>query len=416
MTSIDELRRTLETHATDVGESDVVTRTAAVHHRVAVVRRRRRAAVAGGAAAVLAVAAGVARLPESEGPDPANRTVVGVEAPAQMRSLDYTYAFDRAIEGDGVTAVVKLEASDEPRLVSWATEGDNDDVRVNQRGYEPLTIGQADFTDFVLVHPGEPDRVAVTAVEGEVGLAVYELTDAAPEGVTDDGITFREQVENRTLVDAEVGELGDSDISLPVSMPSGGVGFATFCVGGPEDARFRVGVGKEHVELSCDDASTFDPGLNSFELTRSPAGDDPVRAWVVDRAGRAIDDPDLRLGVGVYRVTPDQRRVADQPVPELIEEDGHRWRLDAVHESDRPTVTARTSEHGPQLVSLLVPGDVVEALVDIEGRPTSTDANHTGGPVGFGLGQVSAGSRISVSLSGTTEGFETALVTYERDD
>jgi len=413
MTSIDELRRTLETHASDVGESDVVSRAAGVHHRVDVVRRRRRAAGAAGAAAVVAVAA--ALLPDSGGPEPASRIVVGVEAPSRMMSLDYTYAFDRAVEGDGATAVVKLEASDAPRLVSWATAGNNDEVRVNRRGFEPLTVGAADFTDFVLVHPGEPDRVAVTAVEGEVGLAVYELTDAAPEGVTDDGITFREQVEDRTLVDAEVGELGESDISLPVSMPSGGVAFATFCVGGPEDARFRVGVGEEHVELSCDDASAFDPGLNSFELDRSPAGNARVRAWVVDGSGRAIDDPGLQLGVGVYRITPDQRRVAGQPVPELIEEDGHRWRLDAVHESDRQPLTARASEDGPQFVSLLVPGNVVEALVSIEGRVPSTDANHTGGPVAFGLGQVSAGSRISVSFSGTTD-VVTALVTYERDD
>jgi hypothetical protein len=372
--------------------------------------------VAGGAAAVVAIAGGIALLPDAEHPDAADRTVVGVEAPREMTSLDYTYEFDRVVEGEGGTAVVSLEASDEPRLVSWATSGDNDEVRVNQRGAQPLTIGAADFTDFVFVHPGDSGRVGVTAAGGEVGLAVYELADRAPAGFTHDGITFRQQVENRSLVDALVGEQGDNDLSLPVSTPAGGVGYATFCVGGPEDARLRVGIGQEYVESDCNDGSTFDPGLNSFEIPRSPVSDAPVRAWVVDEEGRPVDDPDLRLGPGVYTVTPDQRRAAGQTVPELVEQDGHRWRLAAVQQTGRPTLTVRASEGGPQLVSLLVSGRVNEVLLEIDGHGQGSDANHTGGPVGFGVGQVSRGAEISVSLRGAAEGVLLALVTYERDD
>lgn len=417
MTGIDELRRTLDDRATRVSDTDVVSRTAGVHYRIGVVRRRRRAAVAASAVAVLAVAAGVALLPESDGPDAADRTVVGVEAPAQMTSLDYTYGFDRVVEGDGGFAVVKLDASDEPRLVSWATSGDDDEVTVREFGAEPLTSTSADFSDFVFVPPGDT-VVRVKAASGRVGLAVYELTDDRPEGITEDGITFRQQVENRTLIDAVVGERGDSDVSLDVATPAGGLGYAVYCVGAPAGALLRVGHGEGYVETSCNEAA-FDPGLDAVEVEDLPAMDVPVRAWIVDREGRAVEDPAIRLGVGVYAVTPDPEASTRQLVPARLEVGGHRWRVDQITEGiagDR-TIRTRATGAGPQLAVLLTAGRFESARPVIDGTELGWLGIEMPSPTRWEIGQVSEGGEVSVSLHGAVDDdVLLTLVTYVRAD
>jgi hypothetical protein len=419
MTGIDELRRTLEQHATDVAESDVVSRTVGVHHRIDVVRRRRRAAVATGAVAALAIAGGVALLPGSDDPDAAaQRTVVGVEAPARMTSLDYTYGFDRVVEGDGRTAVVELAPSDEPRLVSWATSGDNDEVTVRSDAGE-VRASSPDFSDFVLVEPGSTEEVRVRADAGSVGLAVYELTDDAPAGFTEDGVTFRQHVEDRTLVDAAVGDLGDSDLSLEVSTPAGGVAYSELCVGAPEGARLRVGRGADgHVESDCNAASRFDPGVNASEFPNLPASDEPVRVWVVDEQGNPIDDPNIRLGIGVYVVNPGNPSGAGQDVPGVVEQDGHRWRLEKLHTTEvGATMSARLPADGPRLVTFLVSGDTDEVtpLVDGEGTGFSY-TNGSGGPASFGMGQLDPGSLVTIPLDGAPAGLSAALAVYKRGD
>src|SRR4029079_8892128 len=92
MTSLTDLRSTLDEHAETVGDTETIARLSAVHHRVAAVRRRRRAVGAAGLADVVAVVGGAAL---STRPDrdaqPVGPVVLGQRAPGLMTSLGYTY-------------------------------------------------------------------------------------------------------------------------------------------------------------------------------------------------------------------------------------------------------------------------------------------------------------------------------------
>ena len=65
MSTLADLRRTLDQHAADVSDSEVVARTASIHHRVTVVRRRRRAVAAGAVSLPLLAAVAATVLPRA---------------------------------------------------------------------------------------------------------------------------------------------------------------------------------------------------------------------------------------------------------------------------------------------------------------------------------------------------------------
>ena len=406
MTGIDELRSTLDAHATDLPQVDVATRAASVHHRVAVVRRRRRAAVVGGAAAVLAVAAGVSLLPGGDsGPQPADRRVAGEPAPAELDSLGYTYAFDNAVEGTDGKARLDLAAVDGARLVTWATSGDDQRVRVRALDGQPLAYDVGDFGDYVLVPPGEPATVVVDRVDpagGEVGLAVYAVTDDVPPGVTDDGITYRRTVADRTLVDAVIGRPGQAEIELEVAAPGGLLGYADLCVGAPRGAWLDLDLGREGgFETSCTGASTFDPG-QAMTTTRATPGEGTIRLRLTQGPdGPLVDDPGVRLGIGLYQVPPGGERAAGQRAPLVVEEAGHRWELSRVVESRPGETTLRTSADqgtAPQLAHLLMVGRTGLVVPKVDGVEQTTFSSRVGGVSSGGIGLVSPGAEIRVGL------------------
>ncbi len=121
--SINDLRAALDQHAEDVVESVATARVAAVRARAVRVRRRQAGAVVGAAAAVVAVVAAATVLPGGGAPPPAaDRQLLGLTAPAQMSALGYTYEFDRGTDSSEGASAVELEASDEPRLLTWAAD------------------------------------------------------------------------------------------------------------------------------------------------------------------------------------------------------------------------------------------------------------------------------------------------------
>ena len=205
MTGIDELRRTLEVHARSVHDDAVPGRADAARTRAPQARRQRiaghrlghrRGGAGGGRAVVLA----------QPGPaGPRGPVLNGHEAPATLKSLGYTYRYVRGVEGtDEHAARIGLGAAAAPRLVTWAADGES--VRVTGTEGRVLGTEATEFGDFVLL-PAHSD--GAYRVRGEnAALAVYELTDQAPPGVTVDGITFRDRVGSDRLVAAEIGEPG----------------------------------------------------------------------------------------------------------------------------------------------------------------------------------------------------------------
>jgi hypothetical protein len=77
MSTTDDLRSTLDRHASELTDHDLHVRPVAVRERIRVVRRRRRATVAGVAAAVVAAVALTVSLPGGRQVPVADRTLAG---------------------------------------------------------------------------------------------------------------------------------------------------------------------------------------------------------------------------------------------------------------------------------------------------------------------------------------------------
>lgn len=383
MRSIEELRETLDAHAGDVPTTRH-DRAASVHQRVRVVRRRRRTVVSGAvAAALVAVAGGLTLLPGSEpdvAPTDQERRVLGMQAPATLTASGHTYRFVEAFTADSEREVSEeLTASDEPRLVTWATTG-TDDVRVTAANAEPglYRSVDGDFEDWLMLAPGMEGDLAVRAREPGVAMAIYELADEAPPGVTAGGVTFRSEVPGHDLVGAGLTEPGESELQLEFTVPTGVLSLAGFCTGVPRGLRANVDVGgREGGSIDCGRDLPLDPGAGGGWLRLEggigvePGARTTARVWLSDEDGTPVTDrPDVRLGLGLYEAHDEEVPVAGFQVAPTLEAYGHEWRYARHVEgpAGRPVV-AQLDGDGPFVVGTafrLEGGTEVETLVDGE--------------------------------------------------
>lgn len=331
MNTLQDLRSTLDAHAASVHDDAALARAFAVRGRARAVRRRRVAAVAVTAAVAAVAVTAVPLLGRGSAPVPADRQLIGKVAPETLTSLGYTYDFVKGVEGGEKHATIRLRASDEPRLVTWASDAADVGI-LGSAGAVHLRSRATDFDDFVYVAPGESGRWTVRASGADAALAVYELADQPPEGVTVDGITFRQQVGDEELIDAVIGDAGRSDLTLEVALPAGGLRVAELCTGVPEGFVANVEVDRRGVVSTggCGD-DTFDPGSGSASWydvgdLGEPGAVVTVRTWVSrEHDGEPVTLADARLGLAAYELPPPVTTVAGWRVPDVLEHDGHRW-------------------------------------------------------------------------------------------
>lgn len=330
MTGIDELRRTLEVHARSVHDDAVPGRADAARTRARQVRRQRTVGIASVTVVAVLAAVALSFWPTQDRPVPADRVLNGHEAPATLKSLGYTYRFARGVEGtDEHAARIGLGAAAGPRLVTWAADGES--VRVTGTDGRVLGTEATEFADFVVL-PAQSD--GAYRVRGEnAALAVYELTDQAPPGVTVDGITFRDRVASQRLVAADIGKPGDRELTFDFEVPAGYLTGSVLCTGGGPGTRVNLAFGDQGgVSSSGCQESTFDPGgQGGFGFTSGvgtpPGRTTSVRVWVTSDPGADIPE-EVRLGVGLYVADPP---AADFPafggIPDRQEYAGHTWRF-----------------------------------------------------------------------------------------
>ena len=380
MSSLADLRTTLDRYAEQVTDEDAVIRTTAVRHRVAVVRRRRRALVAGVLAVVVMAGAGVALVAQpNHGAEPAAPVLLGVRAPETMTSLGHTYRTDgwgRTVTGD---ASVKIAASDRPRLISWTVEG-SPSVRLVLPDGDIWTSRATRFHDFVALSAGQSGSLRVSAGSGSVGLATYDLTDQAPPGYTRAGITFRQTVATTPLLGALIGVPGQTDASTTFVAPHGDVGLAVSCPGLPDGDVLHVSFnGSRRVDGPCDASTSFDPGgtIGYTFSTKKPGELVALRAWVTNGSSAtplsAGAVPHLRLAVGVYGPVESQR-LARSRVDTYVEYDGHLWRAaETAHQ--QPVHAGQvlsfngTDFQGPAVLTWNTKGRT-SVSVEVDGMPT----------------------------------------------
>lgn len=383
MSTLDELRRTMDQHADDIHDDAVHVRAAVVRRRGQQVRRQRRAGA--GLATVAAAAAVVAlvTLPSGHSPQPADRRLLGMEAPATMTSLGYTYDFARGIEGDATRTTVKLSASEDARLLTWADRGDGT-IRIRTADDRTI-VSRGDFTDFVAIPPGAS---GTWTVEGpDTAAAVYQV-DATrpPKGFTRAGITYRAQVLDRQLLTADIGQAGQADLQGRVTLPAGRVGSGAFCTGGTSKTWIHVEVADAPGSFgqNCT-APVFDPGGNLESGFRTPGQTSTVHVWATEgEHGPLSTSPSLRLGYGFYALGHETIRVAGYRLEQQVEYDGHVWGLSSYSQGKR----------GAQRQDFQLDGDT----------PTLVTAafSHTGGPVHTRLGGESGAAFSGSGLGGST--------------
>jgi len=442
-----ELRTLLEEHSHDIQDLPAVERLAAVRGRVRAVRRRRRAGLAGAAAAVVAVVGAAVFLPSDRLDPAAQRQLAGHTAPETFTSLGYTYAFSAGVEGDG-KAVLELPESDQPRLVSWASstgggrismptdlDGDGDDG--------PDTIGMgadpAGFEHYEWVRPGAEGKVVARGA-GEVAVAVYTRTAATPPGVSKDGVTFRNDLGGDALLQAVIGDEGQSELTAQITMPDRFLVMRDFCYGVPQGFQVNVSVNGQVSSFGdCDGPKPVDGGDGALTFTggvgdghgrtAQPGDPVPIRIWLTGNNGDeadpspvAVEAPGVHLGLGLYEQAHAVATVGTWHLPAVWEEDGHQWRFAGIT-SSTPGGSSIWSQVAagdtPVLVVAMTAGqgDAGVAEFFLDGEPGSMN---TGGPSGWqGVEAIVRNASVHAELRTRGEvgpHIVLGLATYERVD
>jgi hypothetical protein len=354
MNTLTDLRRTLDRHADDVADPATVARTAAVHHRIAVVRRRRRAAGAGALAMAVVGIAALAWPRAAEQPSPAGPVVLGQHAPTTMTSLGYTYRSDGHGESFGRTGSIKVTASDKPQLFSWTTDGAAS-VRVTTPEGDVLHSTKTHFHDYVVLSPGDRGKLTVHVGHGRVGIASYDLTDAAPAGYTKGGVTFRQTVAGRQLLAAAISDPGQSELTASYVAPDGSVAEHLVCGGLKKGQVLTLsfnGQGRDWAEpQNCDGGNVFDPATGGGGIARvgKPGSTVVVRAYVTshDHAGQRVPASQVQgvwMGFGVYGPV-GETPVGGWKVENLAEAYGHTWQLVSTRTSSGARIVVPAVDH-----------------------------------------------------------------------
>jgi hypothetical protein len=421
MNTLQDLRDTLVAHAANVHNDVATARVAAVEGRARVVRRRRAAGV--GAAAILAVVAAstLSMLTGDRSPVPADRQLIGKVAPATLESLGFTYHFAEGVEGGERHATIRLRPSDEPRLVTWASTANEVGILGSADGFH-LRSRATDFDDFVLVEAGSSSEWSVRANGADSAIAVYELGDERPAGLTVDGMTFREQMAHQTLVDAVIGEVGDSDVTLEFTVPDGGLRIPELCRGVPDGHWVNVEIGRRGALSSggCSEPPAVDIGGPAASAAVYADGDfEPgarlrARMWISRRVeGPPVDIPTARLGLGVYALAPPAQEAGTWDLPDRYEYAGHVWEWTGSAGGSLPGTVGGSvpDDAGLARVALDLGGDT-RYRIRVDGEVVSTSST-----VGESLEDlpVSGGDAISVQVLGDARGSVT-IAFYSRVD
>jgi hypothetical protein len=348
---IDELRDALHEHGEISYDEGLSARADAVRGRVRAVRRRRAGVVAACAIGAVVAVPAINAL-ETDMPEPAGRDLAGRTAPETFVSTGFTYEFDRGVEGSASEPLrLDLPNSDEPRLVSWTVNAGNAEGRLVDRRYReeyeshPVAGGRG-FETFEYVAPGDRASYQLTSTgdgeDGEMAMAVYTLSDEAPEGVTAQGVTFRDDVDGAELLGAAIGEPGESSVSFDVVLPEGDLRLSDLC-SAPEKYMLHVRIEGQRGwnGSSCAGEAERDAGASSWfsvELagrkksdgSRFRVGETLEVTASIHREGGGgpVEVPGAIVGLGAYAGDPGEPiGVTGSTVDRRLERDGHTWSL-----------------------------------------------------------------------------------------
>lgn len=346
MSTLDDLRRTLDERAGALTDDGLADRAGAVRGRVTRIRRRR--AAVGVAAVVLAIGAGVGLRtvdlgrPDAiapSGPRPeVTGPVLGVDVPSSLDVLGFPYRrvdvreVDEAAQplGGGRSAQAVV-------LVGSGLAGD---------GTATLYVDDVAVARVDAAHPVAPAypidsgdarlsvRLADAGTDARTALAVFRSDELAPGVAAPDGsAVFRREVAGQRLVGAawSIGDQAPPVLRVPDGLPAG-ARVATYCRTATKDVGLETRSESAPLlgEFGCSDegrdvtgGATFDGDLDASTVTARPVA---IRGK--EQAPLTDVPSDLLVGVAVYAPMPSSgEELLGTAVPEYVEQGGRTWRL-----------------------------------------------------------------------------------------
>lgn len=349
---LDELSDALHQQADTVRDGGAADRLHAVRGRVRTVRRRRTAAVSTAAVAAVAVV-GLAVLPgfgdRASGPADAPATLAGHDVPPTLEANGFTYEYVEGVAGDpGENPLeLQMELDDEPRLVSFASSESGSTLVADSDQGSRMGGPSGDFSTYLLLQPGGDETVTLRQLDnlgdGTLALAVYDLADETPVGVTDGRSTFRDEVAGWQLVDGVIGEPGRTDLTFTVTLPEGRLRWDTMCHSGGDDLMMKYSVEGVRGWMGSGCGDTGPLGPDAADSTSQSVGKDPsprnrpveVRVWLgpTDGGPAAVAaDADAVLGLAVYAEAGNTVDVLGQQLEATFESAGHTWAVGTVEQ------------------------------------------------------------------------------------
>ena len=157
-----------------------------------------------------------------------------------------------------------------------------------------------------------------------------------PAGHTVGGTTFRDQVGGDLLLAATIGDVGEDEVRIEITVPEGDtVRWSTLCQDAPRDAW-------THVDFGARESTSPVRAVTTRTSIREPTGAPahsaapgrPSKRGSTSHTGKMAPGfvgCRVRLGLAAYDVAEPTNRVAGYDVPEFLEEDGHLWRYNGDH-------------------------------------------------------------------------------------
>lgn len=406
MTSLDDLRSTLDRRAEGLDDTERYVRPVAVHARIRAVRRRRAAtAIVAAVLVVIGAAAGVESWRTPDQVQPAGRTVLGIDVPA---TIDVTaFPYDLAGTHDLTDSGLHLDAAPHDQAVQLVATGlgsgsatlfVDDEPVARVRGDEqtalpvPLADGAADVR---VRFDGTPDTA-------RAGIALYEATDELAPGISNGTAVFRDEVAGHRLIAAVFSQPGASSAEMSAPGRLDQARFAFYCTATDDNLWVNLDIdGSPGTSSSCGgsgrDAAI---GTSTTELRVDSSPVHSVRVYLT----RGSDGPEVSpagvvFGAGVYERDTIETRVLGITVETTVEYEGRTWTLDDVLDSPATIDTA----DGDRLLAYVARGR--KATLSWSGRlvpdQVTSMGSASGGVSSSQAGLLLAGDRYTVRLAGT---------------
>lgn len=360
MNSIDDLRRTLDTHAQSTDRRGIDPTS--LHASIATAKRRRSATRAGAAVAAVAAVAAASLLPtwlDGDGRDlqPAAPVLLGVQAPQTKSALDLTYDYT-ASQSTATGREVTLELGPRPKdgpvpdqpLLTWTADDPAATVTVTLEGEtddEDRVIWSSttnEFEDHVVVEGWAGERVTVAASTPGVAAAVYRVDPDAPiPGESDGDLVFRQSQSGRDLLGSAFGEPGATTLTATLPVRGDVVMIGTHCSGFGEDAAVDLLVdGEPYAGFGgCDDTGRVHAGGGVTYEVEAGVTEVDVELRVMESMESKKRLADRTDGVGKVAVSlrtdEPNALVGEHVVHRWVEQAGHLWERDELFASDADT-------------------------------------------------------------------------------